>query len=210
MTVSAREYEEFLSSRAKLVEIEEQRRKDQMDSQRREQEALIAKGQIEKALELLRNQSHQEVEEQRRKLTETEGRAKRYALDGELARALAAQPLCSPAAAEQLASLWRGQLTVEAQGDSFVVRTPTFQPVAEFVAQQLQRPEYEHFRRPGSTGGAGGQSPQSAGSASGQAQPKTYATEGERIIDEYNSRQTKEGGDANKNMGLVMGLRKPA
>ena len=75
-----------------------------------------------------------------------EERAKRYALDGELSKALASQPLV-PGGAEQLTQLWRNQFQVEPQGESFHVRTPTFQSVGDFVGAQLARPEYAHFVR---------------------------------------------------------------
>ena len=81
-----------------------------------------------------------------------EERAKRYALDGEVSRVLASQPLV-PGGAEQLTQLWRSQFVVEPQGDSFTVRTPTFQSVGDFVTAQLARPEYAHFIRASNPGG---------------------------------------------------------
>ena len=65
---------------------------------------------------------------------------------------LASQPLV-PGGAEQLTQLWRNQFVVEPQGDSFTVRTPTFQSVGDFVQAQLARPEYAHFIRASNPGG---------------------------------------------------------
>ena len=64
------------------------------------------------------------MQTERARLTQVEERAERYALDGELSRALAACNLV-PGGAEQLTQLWRNQFLVNA-GDSFAVRTPTF------------------------------------------------------------------------------------
>ena len=59
----------------------------------------------------------------------------------------------SPGGAEQLTQLWRNQFQVEPQGESFHVRTPTFQSVSDFVGAQLARPEYAHFIRAQNPGG---------------------------------------------------------
>ena len=210
VTISAKDYQEFLDSRAKLAQIEEARQKEAQEAQRREMEALAQKGQIEAALRMLREQSQQEVEAERTRLRQTEERAKRYALDGELSRALAAAPLASPAAAEQLTQLWRSQLTVEAQGDSFVVRTPTFQPVGEFVAQHLARPEYAHFVRAATQGGAGGQTAQAAQTQAATPSPAPAPkTMGEAVILHMQSLQ-KAQGDPRTSMTLPFGLRAAA
>jgi hypothetical protein len=208
--ISAKDYQELLDSRAKLAQIEEARQREAQEAQRREMEALAQRGQIEAALRMLREQSQQEVEAERARLSQTEERAKRYALDGELSRALAAAPLASPAAAEQLTQLWRNQLTVEAQGDSFVVRTPTFQSVGEFVAQQLQRPEYAHFVRATTQGGVGGQTTQAAQTQTATPSPAPLPkTMGEAVILHMQSLQ-KAQGDPRTSMALPLGLRAAA
>ena len=87
------------------------------------------------------------------RLQEIENRAKRYALDGELARALASQPLV-PGAADQLTKLWRSEFVVEPHGDSFKVQSAaSFQPPSDYVAAMLARPEYAHFIRAQNPGG---------------------------------------------------------
>ena len=45
---------------------------------------------------------------------------------------------------------------MEAQADSFAVRTPTFQSVSDFVAAQLAQPHYAHFIRSTNQGGTAG------------------------------------------------------
>jgi hypothetical protein len=148
-----------MSMQARLSKMEEDRARDAAETTRQQSEALAAKGQLEQALQQLRRQSDEAVLAERQKLAQTEERAKRYALDGELARTLAGQPLV-PGGADQLTQLWRGQFNVQPEGDSFAVRTPTFQSVGEFVAAQLGRPEFAHFlRAQNPSGGTGGASP---------------------------------------------------
>jgi hypothetical protein len=149
----------FTSMQARLAKIEEDRQRDSAEAARREAEALAKKGELEASFQQLRQQSETAVQTERAKLMAIEERAKRYALDGELARGLASQPLV-PGGAEQLTQLWRNQFMVEPEGDTFKVRTPTFQSVGDFIGAQLGRPEYAHFLRaqnPG--GGTGGASP---------------------------------------------------
>ena len=62
------------------------------------------------------------------------------------------QPLV-PGGAEQLTQLWRNQFVVEPQGDSFTVRTPTFQSVGDFVQAQLARPGVRPFHPRSNPGG---------------------------------------------------------
>ncbi len=53
-----------------------------------------------------------------------------------------------PGTTDQLTSILRGQLQVEAQGDSYVVRTPAFVSATDYVAATLAKPEFAHFLRP--------------------------------------------------------------
>ena len=92
-------------------------------------------------------------------------------LDGELARALATQPLVA-GGADQLSQLWRSQFSVESQGDTFAVRAPDFQPVGTWIAAQLGRPEYAHFlRAQNPVGGTAGGPPGSQGAPTPAANP---------------------------------------
>jgi hypothetical protein len=152
VTLSPEQWAAYTSTQSRLAELEENERRRAAEAQAAEVKALQAKGQIEQALNLQRQQSRLELEAERKKLQEFEDRAKRYALDGELARALAERPLVT-GAAEQLTQLWRGQFSVDAQGDSFAVRAPDFQPVGPWIAAQLRRPEYAHFLRAREPGG---------------------------------------------------------
>ena len=113
---------------------------------------LQAKGQIEQAFSLQRQQSEAELQAERTARRQTEERAKRYALDGELARALAAQPLV-PGGATSSPGYGDDQFNVEPRGDSFHVQTAAFQTVDDFVKSQLGTPGYSHFLRPNNAAG---------------------------------------------------------
>lgn len=155
VTIPLEQLQTFTSIQARLAQVEaEQRTRD--DASRVEQVKLLAqKGEIENALRVQREQAETQLNSERSQRAAIEERAKRYALDGELSRVLASQPLV-PGGAEQLTQLWRNQFTVEAQGDSFTVRTPTFQSVNDFVAGQLANPHYAHFIRSTNQGGTAG------------------------------------------------------
>ena len=152
ITLTAEQWAAYTSTQSRIAELEEVERRRANDAQAAEVKALQAKGQIEQAFALQRQQAQLELEAERKRLKDTEDRAKRYALDGELARSLASQPLVA-GGAEQLTQLWRNQLSVEPQGDSFAVQAPGFQPVSSWIAVQLGRPEYAHFLRSQNTGG---------------------------------------------------------
>ena len=115
VTIPLEQLQTFTSIQARLAQVEaEQRTRD--DAARVEQVKLLAqKGEIENALRIQREQAEQQLNAERAQRGAIEERAKRYALDGELSRVLASQPLV-PGGAEQLTQLWRGQFTVEAQG----------------------------------------------------------------------------------------------
>ena len=162
VTIPLEQLQAFTSIQTRLAQMEtDQRARD--EAARAEQvKILAAKGQVEEALRTQREQAEKDLQAERVKLAQIEERARRYALDGELARHLSAQPLV-PGGAEQLTQLWRNQFVVQPQGDSFVVQTQDFQPVGAFIAAQLGRPEYAHFVRAQNPGGgtAGGSAVQS-------------------------------------------------
>jgi hypothetical protein len=169
--LTAEQWAAYTSTQSRIAELEEIERRRAADAQAAEVKALQAKGQIEQAFSLQREQARFEIETERKKLKATEDRAKRYALDGELARALAEQPLVT-GGADQLAQLWRSQFSVEAQGDTFAVRTPDFQPVGAWIAAQLSRPEYAHFlRAQNPSGGTAGGPLGSQGAPTPKANP---------------------------------------
>jgi hypothetical protein len=155
---------------AKVAEFEAAEQRRSAEAAEAAVNALKAKGEIKQAFELQREQARLEIESAQKKLKESEDRARRFALDGELARNLAAQPLVA-GGAEQLTQLWRSHFTVEAQGDSLAVQAPGFQPVGAWIAAQLGRPEYAHFLRPQNPhGGTAGGPPGTQGVPTAPAQ----------------------------------------
>src|SRR6202167_5976926 len=125
VTIPLEQLQTFTSVQARLAQLEsEQRQRD--ESARAEQVKLMAaKGEIENALRLQREEGQKALDAERSSRAAVEERAKRYALDGEVSRVLASQPVV-PGGADQLTQLWRNQFIVEPQGDTFNVRTPTF------------------------------------------------------------------------------------
>ena len=174
--------------------------------------ALADKGEIENALRTQREQAEQQINAERTQRAAIEERAKRYALDGELSRVLSGQRLV-PGGAEQLMQLWRNQLQVEPHGDTYLVRTPTFQNVADFVQAKLAEPHYAHFLRADSAGGSAGSG--SSGSAAAPTPPAHPATPpepktlSEAIILQIQARDKEAAADPRFNMAAPMGLRRP-
>jgi hypothetical protein len=209
ITLTAEQWAAYTSTQNRVVELEEIERKRASDAQAAEVKALQAKGQIEAAFNLQREQARLELEAERKRLKDTEDRAKRYALDGELARALASQPLVS-GGAEQLTRLWRDQFSVDVQGDSFAVRTPDFQPVSSWIAAQLDRPEYAHFlRAQNPNGGTAGGPPGLQGLPTAPAvvaPEKQPANLSEAVLMTLAARE-KNGADPRLTPALGFGLR---
>ncbi len=192
--------------RLRQVEVEQRGREA---SVREEQAKILAqKGEVENALKMLRDQSERELQAERARIAAIEDRAKRYALEGELSRALSSQPLV-PGGAEQLTRLFRHEFMVETQGDSFSVRTPTFQSVGEFVSTQLAKPEFAHFVRSQNQGGVAGTmgahqtSPTPPAAATPTPTPRTL---GEAVILQM-QKTRKEEPDPRLNLGQSFGLR---
>ena len=209
VTIPLEQLQAFTSVQARLAQMEaDQRSRD--DAARAEQVKLLAqKGEIENALRIQREEGQKQLDSERASRSAVEERAKRYALDGEVSRVLASQPLV-PGGAEQLTQLWRNQFVVEPQGDSFNVRTPTFQSVGDFVAAQLARPEYAHFVRAsnpgGGTAGATGAhqaAPTSPANPAAPIQPKNF---GEAIILQMQELQKTQPSDPRLNPAAAMGL----
>jgi hypothetical protein len=209
VTIPLEQLQTFTSVQARLAQLEaEQRSRD--ESARAEQVKLLAaKGEIENALRIQREEGQKALDAERSSRAAVEERAKRYALEGEVSRVLASQPLV-PGGAEQLTQLWRSQFVVEPQGDSFTVRTPTFQSVGDFVQAQLARPEYAHFIRASNPGGgtagttgAHQAAPTSPATPTPAAAPKNF---GEAIILQMQESQKNQPADPRLNPGVAMGL----
>jgi hypothetical protein len=210
VTIPLDQLQTFTTMQARMAQLEsEQRSRD--EAAKAEQVKLLAqKGEIENALRIQREEAQKQLDAERASRSAIEERAKRYALDGEVSRVLASQPLV-PGGAEQLTQLWRSQFVVEPAGDSFTVRTPTFQSVTDFVQTQLSRPEYAHFIRAQNPGGgtaagvAGGSlaAPTSPANPANPVQPKNF---GEAIILQMQELAKNQPSDARLNPAAPMGL----
>ena len=198
----------FTAMQVRLAEVEEEQHHRDEAARTEQVRILAAKGQVEEALRAQREQADRDLQAERMSRIEIEERAKRYALDGELARTLASQPLVA-GGAEQLTQLWRDQFLVEPQGNSFTVRTQDFRSVGDFITAQLARPEYSHFLRAqnprgGTGGGTSVQSTQtSPANSAPQVEPKNMS---EAVLMQIAAMQ-KVLPDARLNPTVPFGLR---
>ena len=80
ITLTAEQWAAYTSTQSRVAELEEVERRRAAAAQAAEVKALQAKGEIEQAFNLQREQARLEIEAERKKLKATEDRAKRYAL----------------------------------------------------------------------------------------------------------------------------------
>ncbi len=149
--------EQFTAIQSRLAELEKERADREAKARQLEIDALKVKGDYEKVFNLQREQSQAELLAERARLKDIEERAKRYALDRELALALASKPLVQ-GSAEHLTRLLRDDFQVASAGDSFVVQSKDFRSVGDYIGAMLGRPEYQCFVRSNNpVGGSGAQ-----------------------------------------------------
>ncbi len=170
--------EQFTAIQVRLAELEKERADREAKARQVEIEALKVKGDYEKVFSLQREQSQAELQVERTRLREIEERAKRYALDRELAIALASKPLV-PGGAEHLTRLLRDDFQVTTAGDSFVVQSKDFRSVGDYIGVMLSRPDYQCFVRAnnpsGGSGGPGVQSVQTSTLTTPTEVPATFS-----------------------------------
>lgn len=140
ISLTPEQFNQFVQSQARLNQIEAENLARDRRAQEEQTRMLVEKGQAEEALRLTREQAAKDIAAKDQLIAEKAGRAKRHARDGALSQVLAGQPLADPAAAQQLAALWRNEFDAYEEGDGYVVRTPNFVGVQEFVAQKLRSP----------------------------------------------------------------------
>ena len=205
VTIPLEQLQAFTSIQARLADMEAAQHAQRESAQQEQARILAQKGEVENALRMLREQSEHTLNTERQRFSQVEERAKRFALDNEISRALTTHNLVQ-GGAEQLTQLWRSQFVIDIQGDSFSVRTPMFQSVGEFVSQQLARPEYAHFLRASTQGGtATGQTVQAAQTPPANAAAAQPRNMGEAVILHMQGLQRTQG-DARSNLSLPMGL----
>jgi hypothetical protein len=198
----------FTAMQARLAKVEEEQARREAAAREEQVKILAAKGQVEEALRTQREEAQRALEAERVQRAQVEERAKCYALDGELARALGSQPLVA-GGAEQLTHLLRDHFVVEPQGNSFQVRTQDFRSVGDYIGAMLGRPEYAHFLRAqnpaGGTGGVGGQStPTPAGNQAPPVEPKNFS---EAVLMQFQSNGGKGAADPRLTPTVPFGLR---
>lgn len=142
----------------RLAQFEKQQAEKEAAAQQEHIKILAQKGQIEDALKMAREESEKAIQAERAKQVQTEDRAKKYALDGELGRALSSHQLVT-GGAEHLTTLLRNDFTVEARGDSFEVRSKDYKSVGDYIGAMLGRPEYSCFVRAQNPAGGVGANP---------------------------------------------------
>ena len=174
VTIPLEQLQTFTSIQARLAEMESAQRTQQEAAQQEQARILAQKGEVENALRMLREQSEQTLGAERQRLVQVEERAKRYALDGEISRALSSHNLVQ-GGAEQLSQLWRSQFLVDTQGDSFAVRTPDV-PVGGRVRVSAARPTGVRPLRPGLDPGGYGDRPDDPGGPDAARQPDAGAS----------------------------------
>jgi len=211
VTIPFDQLKQYNEAQQRLVQIEAEQRARE-ESARTEQLKLMAqKGDVERALSELREDSRKQVDSEKATRMAMEERVKRYAVEGELSRALSGFNLV-PGGNDQLTTLFRGQLMAEARGDGFIVQTPTtYKPAKDFVAEQLGRPEYAHFLRAsnpagGTAGGASSGALAGPTSPANPAAPPVPKNFGEAIILQMQSIAKEQPSDPRMNPAAAMGL----
>lgn len=164
VTIPLEQLQAFTAVQARLNELEAQNRTRENETRQREIREMTARGETDAAMRAQQEESRIQIETERVARNTAEERAKRFARDAALGRVLSSRPLV-PGAAKQLERLFAPDLIVDAQGESFNVRTASFQDLDSFVDAQLANPEYSHFLRAHNPNGGTAGGPASGGSA---------------------------------------------
>lgn len=256
LALTPEEYRQWQDDRTRLAQHDAELAKERAAAKEREFKTLTEKGEIEKAMQLYRHESDERLNAEKRAAQErveaekrasqqlketsdrtiadrdnmlraTEARARKFALDGELGRAMASHNLMDGAAAKIVKDI-KDEFVVEPNGETFTVRTSTGQNAADFLTSYLQANSYfVKAQNPG--GGTGGVQPSQQSPPSGPANPAGELTpqqkfsqaivanpnmsEGERIrlageLGLYAQKNTTSHDQARGNMTLPMGLRR--
>lgn len=177
------------------------------DVQRAKDEAEAAGRRVSETFKAEQKRLIEERDRIVREKSETETRAKRYAMDSELMGALAGHDLVERAASD-IAFVLRPLLTVEAQGESFVTRSTDGQTVKDYVSRWLEeRPHYKKatIQRGGIPPTAAGLTPRHEGAPVAPEAPPT--TMGMAALRDQMSRRSSDPVTATTNMRLGMGLK---
>lgn len=149
VTLSADEHRKLIEAAQRAERLEKAETERETKRREAEEERLKKNGEYEKLIA----QRDEDIKRERDRLADVERRSKSSERDRELALALAASPLVE-GWADHLMKLWRDAFEVTAEGERWKVRTLDGKTPAEFVRDQLARPEFSHIVRAGQTTGA--------------------------------------------------------
>lgn len=171
VTLPLEQLQALMSMQARLADMESAQRAQQEAAQREQAALLMQKGQLEEGLRLLREQSEQQIKTVQDSLTQTRSQASNYAIDVEVARAMAGHVFANDKARRAFESEVRSELVAEAHGNTFAVRTPTFQSATDLVNGKLANPEYAFLLAPKGVVPAAPAAPASSGAYAGPTSP---------------------------------------
>jgi hypothetical protein len=213
--VPVSQLQNYAKIQSELAEIQTARQRDREEAERRNAERMMREGELEKGMEKMKNSHVEQLAAKDKAFKEMEFRAQRWALQSELARALSSQELVT-GGADQLAKLWAHEFQVDNSGDGYSVRTADFKSVIEYVAENLKRPEYQHFvKAKNPAGGTGHESSPSYAAPTTPAAPAPVAapkTLGEAILLDAQNKATamqSQGNQYGSQLGKPFGLTTP-
>jgi hypothetical protein len=215
-------YDDLIAAKASLAALHQQQAEQRRAAEQEQARILAQKGEIEAAMKILREQTDQLLASERAAKAATEERAKRYALDGVVERELAPYDFLNSKLRALFAAEVRSELRVEAEGDTFSVRSPDLQPAAAVIAAKLAQPDYQAFLRPkGNPAGGTQPNPSAPPAVDPAAQQRTAPEPSQpaaqpRNLGEICLRHVQEqvdaraaGGDPRLNREVAFGLRVP-
>jgi hypothetical protein len=153
VTIPLEQLQAFTSIQTRLADMEARQRAADEANQRELQNAMLAKGQAEDAVRLIREQSEQSLNAERQRVVDTQRQAQNYAIDVEVARSLAGHNFVNAKARRQFEAEVRAELAAAPEGNTFAVRTATFQTAEQLVAAKLATNEYNFMLAPTGVGG---------------------------------------------------------
>jgi hypothetical protein len=215
VAISLEQLQAFTTIQSRLAELEAAHRGQHEAAQRQIQDALLAKGQAEEAVRMIRQQTEESLAAERTRVAETQRQAQNYAIDVEVSRAIAGHQFVNDRARRQFETEVRSELTAVVEGNSFAVRTPTFQSPAQLVAAKLGTPEqpnadYAYLLAPRGVGGTQtGQQPQTPPAPPVQpAQPDRPPTLGIAMLQHRQAAiaATRSTNSPTTDMSMPMGL----
>ncbi len=169
---------------ARVSQMEAENRARETAAQAEQVRLLTEKGQVDAALALTRETAKRDLDAALAAKAAIEESSKRFALDGELARALSGHNLVKGGAG-QLTELWRSKFVAEHKNGTVEVRSAqTFEPVGAVIGAMLGLPEYAHYLLPTTQGGVGAPGASSTTATPPATTPATHvpATGGEALV----------------------------